>query len=416
MKRTISVAMMMLAPWPCWQAASAGEAGAISPGDKGSIAYQRAERQYDDLGNAYVRSASPVRSASICSTRSAEVVEKQKILASSVAHLSAKDGEKVLLFAVAANDPTDAGRLLAEGAARTGDDGSLLHTAATFGDAPLLEMLVDAGFGIEDLGGASGPALMDAVTSGRRDNAEWLIRHGANVNAVDAQRFSVLNHAILCKDQDLVDLLTRAGARADEMTPELATEQGSVAYQWAERQYYDLAGTWLSSESRCPPRTARVVEKQKILASSVAHLSAKDGERVLLFAVTANDPTDVGRLLAEGAARTGDNGSLLHSAARFADAPVLEMLVDAGFGIEDHGGASASALFTAVTSGRQDNATWLIQHGADVNARTVPDGAPVLRYALICKDQSLVSELIRAGARSDARTTALAAKQGIDLR
>jgi len=227
MKRTILVAMMLLAPWSCWQAASAGEVGAISSSDKGSVAYQHAKRQYADLGDAYVRSASPVRSESICSMRSAEVVARQKSLASGVAHLSAKDGEKVLLFAVAANDPTDAGRLLAEGAARTGDNGSLLHAAARFGDGPLLEVLVDAGFGIEDLGGASGPALMAAVSSGRKDNAKWLIQHGANVNARTVPDGApVLMYALICKDQSLVSELIRAGARPDAKTTAVAAKQG----------------------------------------------------------------------------------------------------------------------------------------------------------------------------------------------
>ncbi len=205
-----------------------------------------------------------------------------------------------------------------------------------------------------------------------------------------------------------------ASASAGEVGTISPSDKGSVAYQRAERQYYDLLDAYLASESMCPTRTAKVVEKQKILASSVAHLSAKDGERVLLFAVTANDPTDAGRLLAEGAARTGDNGSLLHAAATFGDAPLLEMLVDAGFGIEDHGGASASALFTAVTSGRQDNAMWLIQHGANVNAVDT-EGGSVLIHSLICKDQSIVDLLIHAGAKADAKAREVATKLGVHL-
>lgn len=223
MTRTILVAMMLLAPWSCWQAASAGEIGTISPRDKGSVAYQLAERQYHDLLDAYFASAG----VCIEPTRGAMVVEKQKLLASSVSRLSAKDGERVLLFAVTANDPTDARRLLAEGAARTGDNGSPLHVAARFGDAPLLEMLVDAGFGIEDLGGASGPALMVAVTSGRKDNAEWLIRHGANVNSRTVPDGApVLRYALTCKDQSLVNALIRAGARPNARITALAAKMG----------------------------------------------------------------------------------------------------------------------------------------------------------------------------------------------
>ncbi len=277
MKRTILVTMILLAPWPCWQAASAGEVGTILPSDKGSVAYQRAERQYYDLGDAYLASES------MCPTRTAKVVEKQKILASSVAHLSAKDGGRVLLFAVTANDLTDAGRLLAEGAARTGDNGSLLHAAATFGDAPLLEMLVDAGFGIEDLGGASGPALMAAVSSGRKDNAEWLIRHGANVNARTVREGApVLMYALICKDQSLVSELIRAGARPDAKTTLLLQRRESIfradgaAAKTVEPIVKQVvpAASWLRSQERRVSERCRPPRGQQVLCLSAPNQGA----------------------------------------------------------------------------------------------------------------------------------------------
>ena len=56
---------------------------------------------------------------------------------------------------------------------------------------------------------------MAAISLGRLDNAEWLIRHGADVNAVDENGNSPLISAMIaCSDQALVTRLIKAGARA----------------------------------------------------------------------------------------------------------------------------------------------------------------------------------------------------------
>ena len=89
-----------------------------------------------------------------------------------------------------------------------------------------------------------------------------------------------------------------------------------------------------------------VEEKQRELADALSEATAATGDRVLLFAVTANGLADVVRLNEGGASRTGDNGSLLHVAARFADPSMLEYLISVGFGIEDRGGAGGPALLS----------------------------------------------------------------------
>ena len=155
-------------------------------------------------------------------------------------------------------------------------------------------------------------------------------------------------------------------------------------------------------------------ERREISQRPVTRLSSTDGERVLLFAVTANNPGDARRLLAAGAPRVGDNGSLLHVAAVFGGAELLQTLTAAGLRLEDHGGASASPLLSAVQSNRAENVEWLLQNGADANA-VDSSGGPVLRHALVCSNAAVIRSLIAAGARIDAKTRALATSKGIDL-
>jgi ankyrin repeat protein len=155
-----------------------------------------------------------------------------------------------------------------------------------------------------------------------------------------------------------------------------------------------------------------VVARQRVLAAALSAASATTGPKVLVFAVTANSLANVRRLNEAGASRVGDNGSLLHAAAAFADPPMLEYLISIGFSVEELGGAGGPALMVAVTNNRLDNAAWLIEHGANVNA-TDRSGGQVLRYAMVCRDQTIVDFLLQAGAVPDAKTREVADKLGL---
>jgi hypothetical protein len=192
-----------------------------------------------------------------------------------------------------------------------------------------------------------------------------------------------------------------------------AFAQSSAAslYEDLERQYANIIGAQIAG-GVCPSRTPAVVERQRILASALSEASATIGPKVLVFAVTANSLANVRRLNEAGASRIGDNGSLLHAAAVFADPPMLEYLISVGFSVEELGDASGPALMVAVTNNRFDNATWLIEHGANVNA-TDTSGGQVLRYAMVCRDQAVVDFLLEAGAVPDGKTREVADKLGL---
>lgn len=93
---------------------------------------------------------------------------------------------------------------------------------------------------------------------------------------------------------------------------------------------------------------------------------------------------------------------------------MLEYLVSAGFGIEEHGGASGPALLVAVSENRMANAAWLIENGADVNAAD-NGGGTVLQHSLACRDQALVNYLLASGAVPNDRVFSVADRQGISL-
>jgi ankyrin repeat protein len=182
-----------------------------------------------------------------------------------------------------------------------------------------------------------------------------------------------------------------------------------------ERRYSNVIGESVGEGGLCRGRSAAVEQQQRELADALSSATAASGERVLLFAVTANSLPDAVRLNEAGAARTGDNGSLLHAAARFADAPMLEYLVSIGFSLEELGDAGGSALFVAVSEDRRENVEWLLEHGADVNATDL-GGAAALRHSLVCRRQGLVDVLLAAGAIPDQKSIELADRFGLVLR
>jgi hypothetical protein len=100
-------------------------------------------------------------------------------------------------------------------------------------------------------------------------------------------------------------------------TPPAATSN----YDLAAHAYEALLSAYVDAD-RCRRISPEVVELQRQLARSVRHLGTTSGDRALLFAVSSNSVGDVRRLIAAGAARTADNGTLMHAAARFANAPV----------------------------------------------------------------------------------------------
>jgi hypothetical protein len=177
-----------------------------------------------DLASAVIGAA--LNGGQVCAADWPQVRRRQAELAGELAAVTPETGPLVLFYAVTANSLADAQRLLEAGASREDPWGTALHVAARFADPPMLDYLVARGFGIEDVGGAAAPALFVAATENRMDNVAWLVEHGANVNATDRQGVPLLTHALMCRDQELIDYLLAAGAKPNPKTREVAARLG----------------------------------------------------------------------------------------------------------------------------------------------------------------------------------------------
>lgn len=174
----------------------------------------------------------------------------------------------------------------------------------------------------------------------------------------------------------------------------------------------------------CPAPSGLVQARQQALEALVARLAPKD-DKALLYAVAANSKPEVRRLLAGGAARTGDGflfpSSLMHVAAQFGDPSMLTLLRDSGFAIDGWNedgllGVKETPLMLAISRGRLDNARWFIQQGVDVNASN-KHGYMALTFAMVtCQHKDLVRELVQAGSKPNLRVLRIADSMGYDLR
>jgi len=78
-------------------------------------------------------------------------------------------------------------------------------------DSEVLQLLLDSGADVNSTNKAGGTPLMSAISSQR--NLKLLLEHGANVNARDNNGWTVLEFALLEGCPDIINLLTRAGAK-----------------------------------------------------------------------------------------------------------------------------------------------------------------------------------------------------------
>jgi len=132
------------------------------------------------------------------------------------------------------------------------------------------------------------------------------------------------------------------------------------------------------------------------------------GNSPALYAVMADDAAQLDRLLELGYDTSIPDGSLLHAAAFWNSVNSADRLLDKGIDPNVKNSGGGTPLMVAISEGGPDVAKLLLARGAHADNRA-------LRYAMVCKDQSMVNFLVDAGAPIDADTRRLADKHGIHL-
>ena len=144
-------------------------------------------------------------------------IESVDFLLQQGAQLNARDDDKLTpLHYAARTGKTHCLRYLVErGAklnARNLDDASALHIAAEHGRQAMLRYLLEQKLPVDDRSIYYTP-LMQAALAGHAGCVQLLLEHGANPQARDEEKWTVLHFAAECTDPECVRLLLEAGAK-----------------------------------------------------------------------------------------------------------------------------------------------------------------------------------------------------------
>ena len=299
--------------------------------------------------------------------------------------------------------------------ARDAEGNTLLSAAVAKDDLNVIDALIDADAGTEPTAtpesgatpGPSGNSLCDAVVSSNYLVVERLARvtdvdlecpsgelplylaiigdsfliiealaeAGADVNATDADGNPLLYHAIVHPRGGYLDVkaLIRAGADVN------AT---------------DAEGNTLLSAA---------VAKDDLNVID-ALIDAGAGQDAICNAIAVGDIQRVRQLIGTGTDANADcsEGPILYTAIREREPEIVRFLVDAGADVNARNSSGDPLLGGAVISGEIEIARILVDAGADVNARS-SRGDPLLYTAVTWSEIEGVRFLVDAGADVNAR-------------
>jgi uncharacterized protein len=228
--------------------------------------------------------------------------------------------------------------------------------------------------------GAAGPdaPLADAVQRGDKPAVLALLKTGTDVNAPQRDGATALHWAAYLEDADTTALLIRAGARVD--TP----------------NQYGVTPLALASQIG----NAAIID-QLVKAGADPNGAIRAGETPLMLAARTTRADAVTMLLNAGAKidakETWNGQTALMWAAAAGNGPVVQALIDHGANVRARSNAGTTPLLFAVRKGDAAAVRALLAAGADVDDKR-PDGATPLLVAVINGHADLVDLLLDKGA------------------
>jgi len=261
-----------------------------------------------------------------------------------------------------------------------------LHQAARNGNIELVRELTNPTTvnSPDEVYGAT--PLHHATAGGSLEVAQFLLQHGANVNAQYTMAAIGTTPLILAADEGhaaVVELLLKAGAHIEAKD--------------------DNGDTPLIMAATSGHRD--IVE---LLLKAGANIEAKDADSttLLILAISNNERDIVELLLKAGAhieAADDSNATPLSWAATSGDRDVVELLLEAGAHIEARDNNGDTPLISAARSGDSDIVELLLTAGANITAKNNV-GYTSLHRAAEENNLPVVKLLVMSGADRSART------------
>jgi ankyrin repeat protein len=225
--------------------------------------------------------------------------------------------------------------------------------------------------------------IVEAMARQNGQAVRALVKQGVDVNSRTADGTTALHWAAHWDDFDSVALLLQAGARIDAVddhgvTPlSLAAEHASV--RMVETLLKAGANPNVAQMSGMTPLLEAVaVGNAQLVQMLLAHkanvnaATTKTGITPLMWAIGDRHP-EIARVLLDGGADvqmvTTDGFSAMTFAARVGDVETAKLLIAKGLTVNETGANRVHALPYAALSGQDAFALFLLEQGADANAK-----------------------------------------------
>ena len=333
---------------------------------------------------AFLLAANPVAAAEIHeAVKSGDVAAVKALLDKTPALVNLKDesGQTPLHLAAQGQNPAMVPLLVDRGADVKATDNrgiSPLHVLASRGDLAAMTVLIDKGADV-NLKAADGAAPLHSATMGRRVEAiRLLVSRKADLEGANSYgRTALVVAAREMRGVAVVGALLELGAKVDA-----ADKWGDTALTLAAwRGSADVVGLLLGRGATVP-------------------VNSRQGAFLLESAVSTGLADLFQRIVEKGAQlpspQPPPSRTLLHSAAEGGAVPIIAVLLDRHFEINQADANGWTPLHFAADMGRSEAVTFLLGKGANPNARTLM-GQSAFNLAEDNNDPAMMSLLAGRG-------------------
>lgn len=217
----------------------------------------------------------------------------------------------------------------------------LIHAAST-GHAEIVELLLNAGARIDDVGDSGETACHAAIWRGQRHALAVLLRHSPNLALTDERGHSPLRAALISCQEDVIVMLIAAGAP-------------------------------LESRLACHAAVMGVASLEALIdRGCVINELRGDGNVTPLHSTGSSDMGRLNALIKAGVdvdARESSGSTCSHYAAQMNDDTALRVYIDAGADIELTNNEGLTPLLVACSHASEKSTRVLLAAGARVDAR-----------------------------------------------
>ncbi|OJD19086.1 hypothetical protein AJ78_00959 [Emergomyces pasteurianus Ep9510] len=286
--------------------------------------------------------------------------------------------------------------------ARCGRHGTALQVAVAEADHGLVNLLLGKGADVNANVGMFGTPLKIASARADKEMVKLLLDKGANISQGNALQAAAGSSGGTAEVMEVVKLLIEKGAevnaREGKSDPALAVAASNGRISIVGLLLDKGADIHQEEVLKCAANTSRAMIE--LLLEKGAGVNAKGEstlEEALSTAVFYHNTNIVKLLLDKGADIHALSDSVLERLISAGNRALVELLVNRGANVNEHGGILGPPLFVASMFDRYDIAEFLLDNGADVNYQK-DGGESALEEAFIRGHHLMVGLLLKKGA------------------